>query len=95
MTNVNGTLFFLADDYELWKSDGTTAGTVKVADINLGSNNNNFTFDAGLKNVNGTLFFQAEDSTHSEELWKSDGTAAGTLMVAISISESAIRISAI
>ncbi len=37
LTNVNGTLFFLAtmdpNSYELWKSDGTAAGTVLVKDI--------------------------------------------------------------
>ena len=40
LTDVNGTLFFVADDgdYEggLWKSDGTAAGTVMVKDINPG-----------------------------------------------------------
>ena len=36
LTNVNGTLFFLADDgtagQELWKSDGTTATMVEDID---------------------------------------------------------------
>ena len=32
-----------------------------------------------LTNVNGTLFFAADDGTHGGELWKSDGTAAGTV----------------
>ena len=35
-----------------------------------------------LTNVNGTLFFQADDGTHGDELWKSDGTEVGTVMVA-------------
>ena len=39
LTNVNGTLFFLANDgvngTELWKSDGTEAGTDFVKDIAL------------------------------------------------------------
>jgi ELWxxDGT repeat protein len=41
LTNVNGTLYFEADDgthgIELWKSDGTAAGTVMVEDIDPGS----------------------------------------------------------
>ena len=52
------------------------AGTVLVKDINPGSN------DSGPRyfvNVNGTIFFSAWDSTNGEELWKSDGTAAGTV----------------
>ncbi|HEX6961185.1 MAG TPA: ELWxxDGT repeat protein, partial [Lacipirellula sp.] len=38
---AGGTLFFVADDgatgRELWKSDGTAAGTLRVKDIVLGS----------------------------------------------------------
>ena len=30
---------------------------------------------------NGTLFFIANDNTNGKELWKSDGTEAGTTMV--------------
>lgn len=41
ITNVDGTLFFSANDSvngsELWKSDGTAAGTVLVANIRPGS----------------------------------------------------------
>jgi ELWxxDGT repeat protein len=82
LTDVNGTLFFTADDpasgTELWKSDGTAAGTVLVKDISPGGDNS---FPRNLTNVNGTLFFTADDGTHGAELWKSDGTAAGTTMV--------------
>ena len=35
-----------------------------------------------LTNVNGTLLFTANDGVHGDELWASDGTAAGTRLVA-------------
>ena len=82
LTNVNGTLFFTADDgvngCELWKSDGTAAGTVLVKDIRPGSCSS---CPRNLTNVNGTLFFAADDGSDGRELWKSDGTAAGTVLV--------------
>jgi ELWxxDGT repeat protein len=82
LTNVNGTLFFSADDgsagQELWESDGTTAGTVLVKDIVPGSVGSQPT---ALTNVNGTLFFSARSDTNRRQLWKSAGTAADTLLV--------------
>lgn len=81
-TDVNGTLFFTAitgtEGRELWKSDGTAAGTVLVKDINPGAG---FSFPSFLTNVNGTLYFAANGGTHGFELWKSDGTGAGTVQV--------------
>jgi len=36
---------------------------------------------AQLTNVNGSLFFTAEDGVHGREVWQSNGTAAGTMLV--------------
>ena len=35
-----------------------------------------------LVNMGGTLYFSGNDGVHGGELWKTDGTAAGTVMVA-------------
>lgn len=81
LINVNGTLFFQGTDGELWKSDGTTAGTMLVKDINVGTSASGPTY---LTNVNGTLYFAATEGgsgTSGRELWKSDGTTAGTVLV--------------
>ena len=82
---MGGTLFFAADDgthgKELWKSDGTEAGTVLVKDIDLATTTTTTTPAPTLTGVGGTLFFTADDGTHGRELWKSDGTEAGTVLV--------------
>src|SRR5688572_12073110 len=78
LTVVGETLFFSAVDAvngrELWKSDGTAAGTVLLADINPGSANSTPTLPTVMDDV---LYFRATDGVNGVELWKSDGTAAG------------------
>lgn len=86
----NGVLYFYATNgingRELWKSDGTSAGTVMIKDINAGSGNSNDS-SPYFTTVGSTLFFVASDGPgttpglHGDELWKTDGTAAGTVMV--------------
>src|SRR5262249_13319240 len=84
---VGGTLFFAANDgvhgTELWKSDGTEAGTVLVKDINP---NSAYGFPVAsyphsLTHAGRTLVFAAHDGTNSLELWKTDGTAARSALL--------------
>ncbi len=83
ITNVYGTLFFSASDWdhgvELWKSDGTAAGTTMVKDIRPKSRQG--TYLACFTPLGATLLFRCDDGLHGRELWRSDGTAAGTYLV--------------
>jgi ELWxxDGT repeat protein len=70
MAAVNGTLFFTANgnSNQLYRSDGTTAGTKLLA--NLPGTPLNLTA------VNDRLFFSVNST-----LWESDGTSVGTVAV--------------
>jgi ELWxxDGT repeat protein len=76
----NNQLFFAAGDnahgVELWKTDGTTIGTVLVKDI--ASDSFYGSEPSFLTNYNGTVYFSAYNENYGVEIWKSDGTDAGT-----------------
>lgn len=82
MIDINGTLYFVADNgtngSELWKTTGTLASTTMVKDIYAGSSGS---FISSLTNVNGTLYFCAYDPTYKYGIWKSNGTTNGTVLV--------------
>lgn len=64
-------------DLQLWKSDGTVAGTTLVKDINPTGSDDVWELTA----VGDRIYFVANDGVHGHELWKSDGTESGTMMV--------------
>ena len=88
LTDVNGTLYFFnaysnfnVSPYsiiQLWKSDGTEAGTTMITDL---VSQFNVDYVRYLVNVNGRLFFVLYDGDLGTELYTSDGTAEGTTMV--------------
>jgi len=86
LTDVNGTLYFSATPQGtdggavLWKSDGTTAGTVLLK-VFRGNFTGGPTTSGWPTPVGGTLYFTGYDDAHGIELWRSDGTPAGTVMV--------------
>ncbi len=63
---------------ELWTSDGTPAGTRLLKDLAPGSTSGN---PPSLQAVGSTLYFYASSGGPSHVLWKSDGTTAGTTVV--------------
>ncbi|NBD08802.1 hypothetical protein [Corallococcus silvisoli] len=83
---VGKKVFFQFDDpgtgQELWISDGTGAGTHLVKDVTPGPQGTRFAFTAA---QNGRLTFIREwafaPGNPQVEVWRSDGTAAGTVQV--------------
>ena len=66
---------------ELYRSDGTHAGTEMVRDIVPGSQSSYPGYRSDLALVGGIVYFKAVDPLHGWELWRSDGTRASTTLV--------------
>jgi ELWxxDGT repeat protein len=84
LTIINGTLYFYANNFyngwELWRSDGSLAGTYMIKDINPGSGGSGWFYDKMFQ-VGNNFYFVANDGIHGMEPWISDGTSAGTNLV--------------
>ena len=78
----DGILYFAYEDNsagcELWRSDGTPAGTYQLIDINTGIDSS---FPKPLISFNNILYFTALKAGFGFEIWKTDGTEAGTNML--------------
>lgn len=96
LAGVNGAIFFTSGAYrdydlavpdrfgvELWKSDGTAAGTYRMQDINPGPASSN---PYSLTPVGDRLFFVAHDAS-DYRLWVTDGTRTGTRSIDIADEE--------
>ncbi|MBA4144977.1 MAG: hypothetical protein C0523_04380, partial [Cytophaga sp.] len=77
LTPLNDKLYFSLSTSpgKLFVSDGTAAGTTVI-----GPSTGNGTIWE-LTAFNGELYFAYDDGVHGQELWKSDGTPAGTVLV--------------
>jgi ELWxxDGT repeat protein len=121
MLNVSGRLYYITANHQLWRSDGTTAGTkmlkqfFDIQNFYAGSGRAYLVakedpYDSWLYRADATgaykiellrtgstpekdaayypsvligsvLYFITQDNTHGNELWRTDGSAAGTYMV--------------
>ncbi len=87
MGSVGNYVFFTIRDptlgHQLWRSDGTANGTILLKDVNPNGRipNRNDILSSGSVTFNGRLYFIANDGTHGDEVWASDGTPEGTVMV--------------
>lgn len=83
LTAVGNTLYFVLSTEthgaEVWRSDGTPAGTMQVTDLAPGACGSH---PSSLTAFRGELYFAAVNSCIGRPgLWKTDGTEAGTVPV--------------
>ena len=69
-----------AEGRELWRTDGTDAGTSLVKDINP-AGDGFLSYSTSFVWMAGDVYFVASNGTAGRELWKTDGTDVGTVMV--------------
>lgn len=74
----SGGLAYFVQSFELWRTDGTKAGTRAVATIMKTNAEVKQVIDAA-----GSLFILMARGSREYDLWRSDGTASGTSRVAL------------
>ena len=82
----------LQGGYELWSTDGTGAGTALLKNIHpagpslpgieLAPGNTSTYLRQSVVTAGGHVYFGATDATNGRDLWRTDGTADGTVRVA-------------
>jgi len=87
LNHIGNLVYLVADEYahglELWKTEGTLPSTQLLKDINPGSQGSMdyFQFPGTSAIYNNMLYFAARNPTYGNELWRSNGTIAGTQLV--------------
>lgn len=81
LMSFRNAVYFAADDgsgagTELWKADNTSA--VMLKDINPGAGSST---PMNMRVMGNLMFFSADNGVHGRELWKTDTTADGTVLV--------------
>jgi len=87
-TTIGSKVFFYATSPEFGRepfvTDGTDAGTIVLKDINPGAPSS----DSGNSNdfprpivADGFLYFRADNGVHGRQIWRTDGTPAGTVLL--------------
>jgi ELWxxDGT repeat protein len=83
LTSSGGALYFVGSsgsDLQLWRTDGTVAGTLPLTTANDGSGG---VLPKDLVDMGGKLYFLGNDAASGQRaLWTSDGTAVGTNIIA-------------
>jgi ELWxxDGT repeat protein len=91
LTAMGGNAFFTANDgvhgWELWKTDGTAAGTAMLKDIFPGARSSiwdasqDYGYPPSMARIGNQLYFVADDGVNGFQIWKTNGTSAGTRRV--------------
>lgn len=79
-----GSYILFSGDKELYRSDGTAAGTTLVKDINKDGPTNagpGQSYPRNFVRIGNRLVFSGDNGVNGRELWISDGTTAGTVML--------------
>lgn len=84
---IDDHLYFAADDtatgFEIWTSDGTVEGSTQLVNINRSTQSafaDDFFRHRGVY-LDNNYYFIANDGVHGFELWRTDGSEQGTVML--------------
>jgi ELWxxDGT repeat protein len=72
----------VAGSFELWKTNGTTAGTLRIQPLVPVSGFSTRYYFFPNSTINGITYFFGTDNHKGHEVWRTDGTAAGTYRIA-------------